>query len=80
MASVLATAEDHGLTMELAEAHVRDGLERWWQQARRSGTAAPAPAEGGQTAEEIQRVRQLDFVRRAAAVESPGSNPSEEGF
>ena len=41
LASVLAMAEDHGLTLELAEANVREGLESWWQQARRSGTAAP---------------------------------------
>jgi DNA primase len=79
LASVLAMAEDHGLTMELAEAHVREGIERWWQQARRSGGAAPSPQAGGQTTEEIQRLRQLDFVRRAAA-QSPGSTRSEDGF
>jgi DNA primase len=79
LASVLAMAEDHGLTMELAEAHVREGIERWWQQARRSGGAAPSPQEGGQTMEEIQRLRQLDFVRRAAA-QTPGSTRSEDGF
>ena len=79
LASVLAMAEDHGLTMELAEAHVREGIERWWQQARRSGGAAPSPQEGGQTTEEIQRLRQLDFVRLAAA-QNPGSTRSEDGF
>jgi len=80
LASLLAMAEDHGLTTELAEAHVREGVERWWQQARRSGTAAPAPLDGGQTAEEIQRLRQLDFVRQAAGVQGPGSIPPEDGF
>ena len=79
LAGVLATADDHGLTAELAEGHVREGLERWWQQARRAGTAAPAPLEGGQSAEEIQRLRQLQFVRKTAA-DSPGSTSSEDGF
>ena len=80
LASLVAMAEDHGLTVELAEAHVREGLERWWQQARRSGTAAPAPLEGGQTAEEIRRLRQLDFVRQAAGVQVPESIPPEDSF
>jgi len=82
LASVLAMAEDHGMTVELAEAHVREGLERWWQQARRSGTAAPAPPAGAQTAEEIQRLRQLDFVRQTAAGEGrdPLSTRSKDGF
>jgi DNA primase len=79
LASVLAMAEDHGLTGELAQAHVRDGLERWWQQARRSGTAAPTPQAGGQTAEEIARLRQLDFVRQAAGP-APRSTRSDDGF
>ncbi len=82
LAGVLAMAEDHGMTVELAEAHVREGLERWWQQARRSGAAAPAPEAGAQTAEEIQRLRQLDFVRQTAAVEGrdPLSTRSKDGF
>jgi DNA primase len=81
LASVLAMAEDHGLTMELAEAHVREGLDHWWQQARRSGAAAPVPEAGAQTAEEIQRLRQLDFVRQTTGGGgSPGSTLSEDGF
>jgi DNA primase len=81
LASVLAMAEDHGLTMELAEAHVREGLDHWWQQARRSGGAAPNPAAGAQTAEEMQRLRQLDFVRQSAAGRpKPGATQSEDGF
>ena len=79
LAGVLAKADDHGLTVELAEGHLREGLERWWQQARRTGSAAPAPVEGGQTAEEIQRLRQLQFVRKSAG-ETPGPTPSEDGF
>ncbi len=74
-------AEDHGLTKELAEAHVREGLERWWQQARRRGTRAAAARRGGQTSEEIARLRQLDFVRQTARRgQSPGSPRSEDGF
>jgi hypothetical protein len=79
LAGVLATADDHGLTAELAEGHVREGLERWWQQARRAGSAAPAPAEGGQSAEEIQRLRQLQFVRTSGGA-PPGTAPPEESF
>jgi DNA primase len=79
LASVLAKAEDHGLTTEMTEANVRKGLENWWQQARRAGSAAPAPAEGGQSAEEIQRLRQLQFVRKSAG-ESPESTSSEDSF
>jgi DNA primase len=80
LASLLAMAEDHGLTTQLADAHVREGLERWWQQARRSGTAAPAALAGGQSAEEIQRLRQLDFVRQAAGPRGSGSPPSEDSL
>jgi len=79
LAGILATADDHGLTAELAEGHLREGLLRWWQQARRAGSAAPAPAEGGQSAEEIQRLRQLQFVRKTAG-EAPGSTPSDDSL
>ncbi|HQR11993.1 MAG TPA: DNA primase [Casimicrobiaceae bacterium] len=79
LASVLAMAEDHGLTTELAEAQVREGLESWWRQARRTGTPAPVAAPGGQTPEEIMRLRQLDFVRRASAGDVPGPNGSGKG-
>ncbi len=78
LASVLAMAEDQALTMEMAEVNVRNGLENWWQRARRTGTAAPAAQAGGQTPEEIQRLRQLDFVRQSGA--GPGSTHSEDGF
>ncbi len=82
LASVLAMAEDQGLTADQAEAHVREGLERWWQQARRTGLIAPPPLAGAQTPEEIQRLRQLEFVRQAAATggSEPGSPRSEDGF
>jgi len=79
LASVLAKAEDHALTLEMTEANVRKGLDNWWQQARRSGIAAPAAAAGDQTAEEVQRLRQLDYVRQTAG-RGPGTNPSEDTF
>ena len=71
LASVLATAEDHSLTAELVEAQVRDGLARWWQQARRTGGAAPAADAGTELTEEGRRLRQLDFVRQTVATEVP---------
>ena len=78
LASVLAMAEDHGLTVDLAEAQLREALERWWQQARRSGNKAPVPTPGGQSAEEIIRLRQLDFVRQVAADQGSNAKPSGE--
>jgi len=63
----------------MTEANVRKGLDNWWQQARRSGIAAPAAAAGDQTAEEVQRLRQLDYVRQTAG-RGPGTNPSEDTF
>jgi DNA primase len=79
LASVLAKAEDHGLTTEMTEANVLKGLENWWQQARRAGGAAPAPLEGGQSAEEIQRLRQLQFVRTTAG-DPAGTTSPEDGL
>ena len=42
LAEVLAAAEDHQLDASASEAQVRDGLTRWWQQARRAGAPVPA--------------------------------------
>jgi hypothetical protein len=42
---------------------VRAGIARYWQQAERAGTAK-APADVARTAEELERLRQLDYVRR----------------
>jgi DNA primase DnaG DnaB-binding/DnaB-helicase binding domain of primase len=63
LAAALATAEDQSLTIEHAEARVREGIERWWLWARRDGRAAiseGSPADG----EEAERLRQLEYVRR----------------
>jgi DNA primase len=75
LAGVLAAAEDHHLTAANTEAQVRDGLERWWQQARRAGTAAPQPVEQI-PAEEAKRIKQLDFVRET--VGARGRAPSAD--
>ena len=63
LAAALATAEDQSLTVEHAEARVREGIEQWWLWARRDGRAAiseGSPTEG----EEAERLRQLEYVRR----------------
>jgi DNA primase len=62
VADALATAEDQALTPDLAEERVRAGVDRYWQQAERAGTAR-APADVASTPEERERLRQLDFVR-----------------
>jgi DNA primase len=72
LASVLALAEDQQLDEQGVEAEVRDGLDRWWQQARRSGMPAPAAASSPVATEEERRLQQLDYVRRRA-----GRGPSE---
>jgi DNA primase len=64
LADVLAAAEDHQLDALAIEVQVRDGLDRWWQQARRTG--APAPA-GDASPEEAKRLKQLDFIRQRVA-------------
>jgi DNA primase len=65
LAEALATAEDHGMTPDLAAANLRAGVERYWLQARRGGM--PAAAGGPDPPpEEARRLSQLEAVRRAA--------------
>ena len=71
LASVLATAEDHHLTDEAIEAEVRDGLDRWWQQARRSGMPTPAGSAADVAPEESKRLQQLEYVRQRMAERAP---------
>ena len=71
LASVLATAEDHHLTDEAIEAEVRDGLARWWQQARRSGMPTPAGSAADVAPEESKRLQQLEYVRQRMAERAP---------
>jgi DNA primase len=64
LAAALATAEDHGITAELAAVHLSAGVARYWQQAQRAG--APARSQdAAPSAEEVERLRQLEMVRRA---------------
>ena len=80
LASVLAAAEDHRLDDVAVEAEVRDGLERWWQQARRSGMPAPASPVVPAAPEEDRRNQMLDYVRqRAAGRTVPAPNAGGEG-
>ncbi len=65
-AAALATATDHGLTLEQAQTALGEGVARLWQHAARNGQIA-APAAATQTREEAERVRQLAIVRDAAA-------------
>ena len=65
LAGVLAAAEDHQLDEQAIEAEVRDGLARWWQNARRSGQ--PAPHVDGVPPEETKRLQQLEYVRQRMA-------------
>ena len=72
LAAALATAEDQSLTVEHADARVREGIERWWLWARRDGRAAAS--EGSPVdAEEAERLRQLEYVRRTL----PGDNQAD---
>ncbi len=82
LASVLATADDHPADDAAIEAEVRDGLDRWWQQARRRGMPAPEPGAAPLAPEEARRLEQLEFVRRRMAGEAPppaGPEPANEG-
>ena len=76
LASVLATAEDHHLTEEAIEAEVRDGLARWWQQARRSGMPTPAGSAADVAPEESKRLQQLEYVRQRMAERVPADDTS----
>ncbi|HTQ02004.1 MAG TPA: DNA primase [Casimicrobiaceae bacterium] len=59
-ASLLASAEDDPLDDLAVEAEMREGLERWWQQARREGRPVPATAAGILPAAESRRIAMLD--------------------
>jgi len=83
LVAALATAHDHGVTPELADEHLRAGVRRYWLQAQRAGHAVAAGAETEATAmatselpaEETERLRQLEMVRRALPVAGAGGPP-----
>ncbi len=64
LAEALATAEDHALTADDAEARLREGADRWWMYARRAGKAIE-PAAAPPSAEEAERLRQIEWIRKA---------------
>jgi hypothetical protein len=70
LSSALASAHDHALAVEQVEAQLREGAARWWQNARRAGTPTPPP-EAGLSAEETERLRQLEIVRRGRSAGPP---------
>jgi DNA primase DnaG DnaB-binding len=71
LAEALATTEDHALTVEDAEARLREGAEQWWRYARRAGKTID-PAAAPPVGEEAERLRQLEWVRQTSA--GPGSS------
>ena len=83
LAGALATAQDHGVTPEQAEEHLRAGVRRYWLQAQRSGLAVAAGAETEATAlatrelpaDETERLRQLEMVRRVLPAGAPTGSP-----
>ena len=70
LASALAAAEDAGITAEHAAVQLADGVARYWQQAQREGFPG-IPGESAPTAEEAERLRQLEMVRRAVSISQP---------
>jgi hypothetical protein len=72
LADALATATDHGLGQEQAQAALAQGVARLWEHAARSGRVQGSPADAPpRSAEETERLRQLAIVR-AAALDEPG--------
>jgi hypothetical protein len=68
LSAALASAQDQALAPELAEAQLREGVRRWWIAAQRDGRAGPPPDEAPElTAEEGERLRQLELVRRGTS-------------
>jgi DNA primase len=71
-ADILSTASGDPLDDLALEAEIRDGLARWWQQARRNGRPAPEPAPESLAEEESRRIAQLDYVRGRTSGEPRG--------
>ncbi len=67
LTDALVAAEDHRISDEQAAEHLRAGVIRYWEQAKRAGRPVAAGEDASPaTAEEVERLRQLDLVRRAA--------------
>jgi DNA primase len=64
--AALAAADDHEMTPELAAERLTAGVGRYWQQARRAGLPANDESAPAASPEEVERLRQLELVRRGA--------------
>jgi len=76
LTDALVAAEDHGISDEQAAEHLRAGVIRYWEQAKRAGRPVATALDGEAlpaSAEETERLRQLELVRRAASASRPGS-------
>ncbi len=73
LVAALASAQDQGVSAEQAELHLHEGLRRYWRHARIAGcgedeTASAATRQGPAPElppEDVERLRQLELVRRA---------------
>ena len=78
LTDALVGAEDRGISDEQAAEHLKAGVRRYWQQAKRAGRpvsgAADADAVELATPEETERLRQLDIVRHGAG---GGGSPAQ---
>ena len=82
-ASILASLENEPLDDPAVEAEMREGLARWWHQARLEGRPAPASGLGELPSAEGRRLEQLEFVHRAqqagSALRSGADPPDAHG-
>ncbi|HEX4885681.1 MAG TPA: DNA primase [Casimicrobiaceae bacterium] len=75
LAPALAAAQDHALPPEQAAQALREGAARWRLLVQQRGDVDEAPPGPGVTAEEAERLRQLNLVRRAAS--TPRRDPPD---
>ncbi len=75
-ASVLVYGEEDPLDDAALEAEMREGLERWWQQARLDGRPAPPPRDDA-AAEEARRLAQIQYIRQRLAGDLPPRDPPD---
>ena len=75
-ASILAALDEEPLDDTALEEEMREGLSRWWLQARRSGLPVPAAGSGTPAGEEARRLSQLDYVRKHAGGPDLPSDPT----
>jgi hypothetical protein len=84
LVAALASASDQGMTLDMAQDHLREGVRRYWllaQQMGRPGVdgASTSPLPADLPAEEGERFRQLEMARRSLAATSPAGPSSDTG-